>query len=101
MSSILNSRFLLALHETNARLEGAADESISSLSLDISSVDDRRAGSPELPEYLGVLGGPIRSFHNDDEDLQSLAFAPPHEEEHETELEGEIQEIGRDGGNTA
>ncbi|KAL1937162.1 hypothetical protein VTO73DRAFT_14504 [Trametes versicolor] len=100
MSSILNSRFLLALHETNARLEGTADESISSLSLDTGSGDDRRAGSPELPEFLGVLGGSIHSFHDEDEDLRSLTFARPQEEEHEAELEGEIQEIGRDGGNT-
>ncbi|EIW56806.1 uncharacterized protein TRAVEDRAFT_49628 [Trametes versicolor FP-101664 SS1] len=100
ISSILNSRFLLALHETNARLEGAADESMSSLSLDTGSGDDRRAGSPELPEFLGVLGGPIHSFHDEDEDLRSLTFASPQEEEHENETEGEIQEIGRDGGNT-
>lgn len=99
ISSILNSRFLLALHETNARLVGA-NRSISSLSIDINDGDDQRAGSPELPQFLGAIGGPIHSFHDEDEDLRSLTFGPPQEEEHEAELEGEIQEIGRDGGNT-
>lgn len=99
ISSILNSRFLLALHETNARLEGAADTSIPSLALDTRSGDDRRAGSPELPEFLGVLGGSIRSFQDEDEDLGSLEFAPPQEREHTSEVEGEIREMRRDGGN--
>ncbi|EIW56801.1 uncharacterized protein TRAVEDRAFT_49623 [Trametes versicolor FP-101664 SS1] len=57
-----------------------------------------QAGSAELPEYLGVIGGSIRSSHDNAEDLQSLEFAPPQEEEHQPELEGEIQEIRRDGG---
>lgn len=104
ISSILNSRFLLALHETSARLEGAAEASISSLSLDTGSSDDPQGGSepPELPEFLGIIRGLIRSFHCDDKDLGSLEFAPPWEE-HEPDLEpeGEIQEIRRDGGNIA
>lgn len=93
ISSILNSRFLLALHETNAHLEGAADTSISSLSLSTGSGGERQAGSPELPEYLGVIGGSIHSFHDDEDDLQSLEFAPPQEEECQPVPEGEIQEI--------
>lgn len=98
ISSILNSRFLLALHETDAQVVGAVDTSISSLSLNSGSGGELHAGSPELPEYLGIIGGSIRSFHGDEDDLQSLEFAPPQEEEHQPELEGEIQEIRKDGG---
>lgn len=100
ISSILNSRFLLALHETNARLEGAANTSISSLSFNTGGGGDLRAGSPELPEFLGVLGGSIVSFHNNDEDPQSLGTSLP-QEEHQSEPEGEIQEIRRDRENVA
>ncbi|OJT04204.1 hypothetical protein TRAPUB_5112 [Trametes pubescens] len=57
---------------------------------------------PELPEFLGIIGGSIHSFHWDDEDLGSLEFAPPWEEhEPDSEPEGEIQEIRRDGENIA
>ncbi|KAL1937251.1 hypothetical protein VTO73DRAFT_13920 [Trametes versicolor] len=97
ISSILNSRFLLTLHETNTQLEGAADVSISSLSLNTGSGGEPQAGSPELPEYLSVIGGSIRSFHDDEDDLQSLEFAPLQAEEHQPEPEREIQEIRRDG----
>lgn len=96
MTSILNSRFLLALHETNARMEGAADTSISALSLDAGGGNGPRAGSPKLPEFLGVIGGPIHSFHDDGSGSDSLVFAPPSHEEHESEPEGEILEVGRD-----
>ncbi|OJT08758.1 hypothetical protein TRAPUB_368 [Trametes pubescens] len=82
ISSILNSRFLLALHETNARLEGAVDASITSLSLNISSGDDPRAGSPELPQFLGPIGGLIHSLPDDD--LESLEFAPSAPSQRET-----------------
>ncbi|EIW53843.1 uncharacterized protein TRAVEDRAFT_51584 [Trametes versicolor FP-101664 SS1] len=92
ISSILNSRFLLALHETNARLEGAADASISSLSLNTGSGDAPSArASPELPPFLGPIGGAIRSFHDDDddEDMRSLKFAPPElRNESGSELQG-------------
>ncbi|EIW56807.1 uncharacterized protein TRAVEDRAFT_49629 [Trametes versicolor FP-101664 SS1] len=97
ISSVLNSRFLLAIHETNARLEGAADTSISSLSLHTGRGGTAQAGSPELPDFLGIIGGSFRSFHDDNEDLQSLEFAPPQDEEHQSEPEGDIQEIRRDG----
>lgn len=97
ISSVLNSRFLLALHETNARLEGAADASISSLSLNTGSGDDPSAlASPELPPFLSAIGGEIRSFHDDDsEDMESLEFAPPElRNESSSELGGGILESG-------
>lgn len=97
ISSILNGRFLLALHETNAQVEGAADTSVSSLSFNTGSGGDLQASPPELPDYLGIIGGSTCSFHDDDEELQSLEFALPQEEEHQTEPEGEIQEIRTDG----
>ncbi|EIW63117.1 uncharacterized protein TRAVEDRAFT_43423 [Trametes versicolor FP-101664 SS1] len=103
ISSILNGRFLLALHETNARLEGATDTSgVSSLCFNTRSGGDSRAGSSELPELLGVIGGSICSFHNDDEDLQCLEFAPP-QEELQAEPEGEAVELqgGVSGGQLA
>ncbi|EIW56815.1 uncharacterized protein TRAVEDRAFT_49637 [Trametes versicolor FP-101664 SS1] len=78
ISSILNSRFLLHLHETNARLEGA-DASMTSYSLRIDSGGDPRTGSPELPPFLGIIGGPIHSFPPDDQ--ASLDFAPQSREE--------------------
>ncbi|KAL1937965.1 hypothetical protein VTO73DRAFT_12715 [Trametes versicolor] len=103
ISSILNSRFLLALHETSVQLQGAADASLSSLSLRTGSCDDPRAGLPELPGFLGVIGGSIRSFHDDnddDGDLGSLGFAPPLRQggEHQTEHEGDSVESSREEG---
>ncbi|KAL1937165.1 hypothetical protein VTO73DRAFT_14507 [Trametes versicolor] len=94
ISSILNSRFLLALHETNGRLEGATDMAISSISLNIGGCGD--------PEFLGIIGGSIHSIHGRDEDLDSLEFAlSEREEEHDPEPEGEIVEGGRDMANLA
>lgn len=78
ISSILNSRFLLDLHETNARLEGA-DASMTSYSLHIDSDGDPKTGSPELPPFLACIGGPIHSFPPDDQ--ASLDFAPQSREE--------------------
>lgn len=104
ISSILNSHFLLALHETNARLEGAADASISSLPLNTGSGDAPSArASPELLPVLGPIGGTIRSFHDDDdEDMRSLKFAPPELRiESGSELGGDILESGEsDAGNS-
>lgn len=104
ISSVLNSRFLLALHETNARLEGAADASISSLSLNTGSGEAPSArASPELPPVLGPIGGAIHSFHDDDnEDMRSLEFAPPElRTEPGSELGGDILESGgSDAGNS-
>ncbi|EIW53816.1 uncharacterized protein TRAVEDRAFT_51559 [Trametes versicolor FP-101664 SS1] len=99
ISSILNSHFLLALHETNARLEGAADTSLSSLTLNTGSGDTPSArASPELRPVLGLIGGTIRSFHDDDdEDMRSLEFALPSG----SELGGDILESGgSDAGNS-
>lgn len=81
ITSILNGRFLLALHETNARLEGVVGASISSLSLGIVSGDDPRAGPSVLPQILGPIGGPVHSFSDDeddedlDDDVESVDFA--------------------------
>ncbi|KAL1940485.1 hypothetical protein VTO73DRAFT_9057 [Trametes versicolor] len=104
ISSILNSRFLLALHETNTRLEGAANTSLSSLTLNTGSSDTPSArASPELPPVLGPIGGTIHAFHDDDdEDMRSLEFAPPElRTESGSELEGDILESGgSDAGNS-
>ncbi|KAL1940432.1 hypothetical protein VTO73DRAFT_9004 [Trametes versicolor] len=103
VSSLLNSRFLLALHETNARLEGAADASLSSFSLDTGSGDDPSAlASPDLPSFLGPIGGAIRFSYDDDDDMRSLEFAPP-DVRHESgsELGGDILESSdSDAGNS-
>ncbi|EIW56785.1 uncharacterized protein TRAVEDRAFT_49605 [Trametes versicolor FP-101664 SS1] len=83
ITSILNGRFLLALHETNARLEGAVGASISSLSLGTVSGDDPGAGPSMLPQFLGPIGGPVHSFDDDsdddnlDDDVESVDFAQP------------------------
>ncbi|EIW56802.1 uncharacterized protein TRAVEDRAFT_49624 [Trametes versicolor FP-101664 SS1] len=60
-----------------------------------------KAGSPDLPELLRIIGEPIRSFDDEDEDLQSLEFAPPQEQEDQSEPEGEIAESSRDAGRLA
>lgn len=96
ISSILNSRFLLALHETNGRLEGATDMSIDSLSINTGGGGD--------PEFLGIIGGSIYSIHGNDEDLESLESALPErerEEEHHIEPESEIGEGGGGAANLA
>lgn len=88
----MNSRFLLALHETNARMEGA-NMSISSLSLDVNSGGDPTSdGSPELPDFLELFGGPIHSFH-DEGDAESLEFAQPSQGEHESEENANEAEV--------
>lgn len=90
ISSILNSRFLLALHETNARLEGA-DLSMSVLSIDIDGRGDPIGdGTLDLPSFLGS----INDF--DDGDVRaSLVFARPEQDELQPELVAE-DERGRD-----
>lgn len=65
----MNSRFLLALYETNARLERGGSSASSFSTLDFGEADPRAAGSPELPEILQSLGGPIHSFHDHDPEL--------------------------------
>ncbi|OJT09211.1 hypothetical protein TRAPUB_14337 [Trametes pubescens] len=79
MSSILNSRFLLALYETNAHLERGGTSASSFSTLDFGEADLRAEGSPELPEFLSSLGGPIHSFPDHDPDLfdSEPTAAPP------------------------
>lgn len=82
------------------QLQGAADASLSSLSLRTGSYDNPRAGSSELPAFLGVIGGSIHSSHDDDDgDLGSFGFTPPlrQDGEHQTEHEGESVESSRGG----
>ncbi|KAL1937387.1 hypothetical protein VTO73DRAFT_13793 [Trametes versicolor] len=62
ISSILNSRFLLALYETNAYLERGGSSASSFSTLDFGEADPRATGSPELPAFLNSLAGPIHSF---------------------------------------
>lgn len=64
---MLNSRFLLALHETNAHL-AQGGTSVSSMSLDF-GVADRAVGSTELPEFLTELAGPIHPAPEYDPEL--------------------------------
>ncbi|EIW56805.1 uncharacterized protein TRAVEDRAFT_49627 [Trametes versicolor FP-101664 SS1] len=98
ISSALNSRFLLALHETNARMGGTDASMVSSLNFNAVSGGDPRVSSPELPGSLGVLGGPIHSFHEDDDDLESLQLASWSQEEHQVKPGlGGVAESGGDG----
>lgn len=70
ISSILNSRFLLALYETNSRLERGGSSASSFSTLNFGETDSpRAAGSPELPEFLHSLAGPIHSFPDHDPEL--------------------------------
>lgn len=98
MSSILNCRFLLALYETNARLEQGGSSASSFSTLDFGEADSPRAtGSPELPEFFQSLGGPIHSFPDQDPEL----FDPeptPVQQEHEAEVDAESEaEVGAQG----
>ncbi len=94
ISSILNSRFLLNLHETNARLEGA-EATMTSYSLHIDSTGDPRTGSLELPPFLSCIGGPIHSFPDDDR--ASLDFAPQSREDPEPDPEAGLGSGGARG----
>ncbi|KAL1937371.1 hypothetical protein VTO73DRAFT_13777 [Trametes versicolor] len=68
ISSILNSRFLLALYETNAYLEKGGTSAATTVStLDFGGAN--RAGRSELPGYLSSLAGPIHSIPDDDAGL--------------------------------
>ncbi|OJT12065.1 hypothetical protein TRAPUB_11389 [Trametes pubescens] len=88
ISSILSSRFLLALYETNARLERGGSSASSFSTLDFGEADPRAAGSPELPEFLQSLGGPIQSFPDHDPEL----FDPePTTVQQEPEAEVEVR----------
>lgn len=65
----MNSRFLLALYETNAHLERGGSSASSFSTLAFGEADPRAAGSPELPEFIQSLGGPIHSFPDHDAEL--------------------------------
>ncbi len=85
--SVLNSRFLLALYETSASLErgGASDLSFS---LNLSE------GSPELPEYLTSLAGPVHLVPDDDDnvELSGSELTPGIGPEASAEVEGRVAE---------
>ncbi|KAI0640158.1 hypothetical protein C8Q77DRAFT_1085000 [Trametes polyzona] len=57
--SILNSHFLLALYEADARLRAGTS---SSYSIDLRSHGPRRARSPSLPEFAVPFANTIASF---------------------------------------
>lgn len=66
----MNSRFLLALYETNSRLERGGSSASSFSTLNFGETNSlRAAGSPELPEFLHSLAGPIHSFPDHDPEL--------------------------------
>lgn len=65
ISSILNSRFLLALHETNAHLERGGTTASSTSALDFGRANEE-AMSSELPESISALAGTIHSIPDDD-----------------------------------
>ncbi|EIW57012.1 uncharacterized protein TRAVEDRAFT_49821 [Trametes versicolor FP-101664 SS1] len=95
ISSILNSRFLLALYETNARLERGGSSVSSFSTLDFGEADPRAAGSPELPEFLHSLASPIHSFPDHDPELfdpepATVQQDPGHEGEVGTESKLEV-----------
>lgn len=78
----MNSRFLLALYETNAKLERGAS-SFSSFSAGMGRIDLGQAGSPELPDFLHSLGGPIQSIPDGELEILDSAPAPLSEGEEE------------------
>ncbi|EIW57015.1 uncharacterized protein TRAVEDRAFT_49824 [Trametes versicolor FP-101664 SS1] len=70
ISAILNSRFLLALYETNAHLERGGSSASSFSTLDFGEAPSLRAAvSPKLPEFLHSLAGPIHSLPDHDPEL--------------------------------
>lgn len=78
MTSVLNSRFLLDLYETNAKLE-CGGSSLSQSHLDLSlhftgiEGDDAPADSP----FLSSFAGPVHhSFSNADMDLDAVHGEP-------------------------
>lgn len=55
-------------------MEGA-DTSIASASLRIDSGGNLRGESPDLPQFLSSIGGPIRSFADDEGESESEVAA--------------------------
>ncbi|KAL1937385.1 hypothetical protein VTO73DRAFT_13791 [Trametes versicolor] len=88
ISSILSSRFLLALYETNVNLERGGTSVSSFSTLDFGGLD-RAAGSPQLPEFLTSLAGPIQSVPDDDDDPELFDSEPT--AQHRIEAEASTQ----------
>lgn len=65
----MNCRFLLALYETNAYLERGGTSTSYFSTLGFCEADPRGARSPELPEFLNSLAGPIHSVPDHDLEL--------------------------------
>ncbi|EIW57006.1 uncharacterized protein TRAVEDRAFT_49817 [Trametes versicolor FP-101664 SS1] len=86
ISSILTSRFLLALYETNAHLQKGGTSASSFSTLDFAGADQ----PAELPEFLMSLGGPIHSIDDDDPELFSLEPTPQRETEADLGAETEL-----------
>ncbi|KAL1937392.1 hypothetical protein VTO73DRAFT_13798 [Trametes versicolor] len=78
ISSILNSRFLLALYETNAHLESGGTSASSFSTLDFRE-GNPPAGSVALPGYLSSLAGPIYSVPDDGSELFDSDSTQKHE----------------------
>lgn len=68
ISSILNSRFLLALHEANAHLERGGTTASSTSALDFGRANPE-AMSSELPEFISAIARTIHSIPFDDFDM--------------------------------
>ncbi|EIW57022.1 uncharacterized protein TRAVEDRAFT_49833 [Trametes versicolor FP-101664 SS1] len=69
ISSILNSRFLLAIYESKDHRERGGSPASSFSTVDFVEADPRAAVSPELPEFSQSFGGPIYSLPNHDPEL--------------------------------
>lgn len=66
----MNSRFLLALYETNTHLERGGSSASSFSTLNFGEANSLRAAmSPELPEFLNSLAGPIHSLPDHDPEM--------------------------------
>lgn len=67
ISAILNSRFLLALYETNAHLDRGGSAASPSSTLNFGGAD--REASSELPDFLSSLASPIQSINDNKPEL--------------------------------
>lgn len=100
----MNSRFLLALYETNAHLERGGTSASSFSTLEFGEA--YRTGPPQLPEFLISFGGPICFIPDDDAEMFDSKMVPQFSEFEagvglhagvagETPAEGSIGEVGR------
>lgn len=96
----MNSRFLLALYETNASLErgGASDSDLDpSFSLNSGGADGVK--SPDLPEFLTSLAGPVHIILDDDVELLDSETGPGIGSKASIEVEiGCVAELTGEGG---